>query len=83
VVGQQNAYIADTLQLRDFAMAAIFVFLFMGCRPTLAPPGKYDWTFRVRRRCGLISNYFDHLLAFRGLIYQDLLQRRVYIAVSS
>ena len=24
VVGQQNAYIADTLQLRDIAMATIF-----------------------------------------------------------
>jgi len=42
VVGQQNADIADpdTLQLRDVAMAAIFVFLYMGC--TLAPPGEYD-----------------------------------------
>jgi len=28
---------------------------------TLAPHGKYDWTIRLRRRCGLISNYFDHL----------------------
>ena len=32
----------------------------MAC--TLAPPGEYDWTVRVRRRCGLMSNYFDHLL---------------------
>jgi len=29
---------------------------------TLAPPGEYDWTVRLRRRCGLTSNYFDHLL---------------------
>jgi len=28
----------------------------MGC--TLLQPGEYDWTVRVRRRCGLISNYF-------------------------
>ena len=28
----------------------------------LVPPGKYDWTIRVWRRCGLMSNYFDHLL---------------------
>jgi len=35
VVGQQNADIADTLQLRDVAMATIFAFLYMVC--TLAP----------------------------------------------
>jgi len=29
-VGQQNADIADTLQLRDVAMATIFVFLYVG-----------------------------------------------------
>jgi len=40
VVGQQNADIADTLQLRDVAMATIVVFLYMGC--TLLAPGEYD-----------------------------------------
>ena len=30
MVGQQNADIADTLQLRDVAVATIFVFLYMG-----------------------------------------------------
>jgi len=30
-------------------------------RCTLVPPGEYDWTVRVHRRCGLMSNYFDHL----------------------
>jgi len=25
---------------------------------------NYDWTVRLRRRCGLMSNYFDHLLLF-------------------
>jgi len=29
-----------------------------GC--TLASPGEYDCTVRVRRQCGFISNYFDH-----------------------
>jgi len=42
----------------------VFEFLrhgvYMGC--TLAPPGEYDWTVHVRRRFGLMSNYFDHLL---------------------
>jgi len=41
VAGQQNADIADTLQLRDITVATIFVFLCMGC--TLAPlGGEYD-----------------------------------------
>jgi len=48
------------LQLRDVAMATIFWPLCMGC--TLALPGEYDWTFYVQRQCGLMSNYFDHLL---------------------
>jgi len=29
---------------------------------TLAPPGKYDWTVRVRQRCRLMSSYSDHLV---------------------
>jgi len=28
---------------------------------TLAPLGEYDWTVHLRRQCGLLSNYFDHL----------------------
>ena len=45
MVGQQNADIADTLQLRDVANLRwhhgnIFIFLYMGC--TLAPSGEYD-----------------------------------------
>jgi len=35
---------------------------------TLAPPGEYDWTVRLRRRCGLMSNYFDHLLDLAMLL---------------
>jgi len=31
---------------------------------TLAPPSEYDWTVRLRWRCGLMSNYFDHLFLF-------------------
>jgi len=27
---------------------------------TLVQPGEYDWIVRVRWRCGLTSNYFDH-----------------------
>ena len=30
-----------------------------GC--TLVQPGEYDWTVRVHRRCGLMSNVFYHL----------------------
>ena len=29
---------------------------------TLAQPGEYDSTIRLRRRCGLMSNYFDRSL---------------------
>jgi len=66
VVGQQNADIADTLQLRDVAMATIFVSVYMGC--TFAPPGVYDWTVGVWQRCGLMSNYFDHLFLYLYLL---------------
>ena len=40
MVARQNADIADTLHLRDVAMATNFGFLYMGC--TLALPGEYD-----------------------------------------
>jgi len=40
VIVQQNADIADTMQLRNVAIATISVFLYMGC--TLAPSGEYD-----------------------------------------
>jgi len=40
VIGQQNADITVTQELRDVVMAAIFRFLHMGS--TLAPPGEYD-----------------------------------------
>jgi len=55
-----DADIADFEVLRDVAIVTIFGFLYMGC--TLTPPGEYNWTIHVRRRCGLMSNYFDHLL---------------------
>jgi len=31
---------------------------------TLAPRGEHDWTVRLRRRCSLMANYFDHLLLY-------------------
>jgi len=37
VVGQQNAAVADTLQLRDVAVATILVFVYIGC--ILGSPG--------------------------------------------
>jgi len=45
---------------------------------TLLQPGKYDWTVRVRRRCGLMSNYFDHFL-FLGDLWDN---RRSGIALA-
>jgi len=68
VLGQQNADIADTLQLSDVAIATIFC-LTVGC--TLTSPGEYDWTVRVRRRCGLMSNYFEHLFFFAAQVYKS------------
>ena len=35
---------------------------------TLAPPGEYHWTVRVRQRCDLLSNYFDHLLFLKVIM---------------
>ena len=40
MVGRQNADIADTLHLRDVAMAVLFGFSYMEC--ILAPPGEDD-----------------------------------------
>jgi len=39
-----------------------FFFPYMGC--TLAPPGEYYWTVRLRRRYGLMSNDFDHMFYY-------------------
>jgi len=59
VVGHQNADIADTLHLRDIAMAAIFWLSIYGVH--------IGATRRIRLNrpcavgCGLMSNYFDNL----------------------
>jgi len=39
---------------------------------TLAPPIKYHGTVHVRRRCGLLSNYFDRLLLLSSLVTTSL-----------
>ena len=36
---------------------------------TLTPPCEYKWTVRLRRRCGLMSNYFDHFLYLIPTLY--------------
>ena len=54
--------IANIDVLTDVAMATIFGFVYVGC--TLVPHGEYDWTVRVRQRCGLMSNYSGHLLPY-------------------
>jgi len=58
-MGPKN-YVLDGVQGRCHGNH--FCLSIYGC--TLAPPGEYDWTVRVRRRCGLMSNYFDQLLIF-------------------
>jgi len=41
---------------------------------------QYDWTVHVRRRCGLMSNYFDHLLLLSLSIVkiQGVRNKRIY-----
>jgi len=60
VVDSQNADIANARHPRVVAIEPFFGFLYMGC--TLAPPGECDCTIHVQQRCGLLLNYFDHLL---------------------
>jgi len=50
-------------------------------RCTLVPPGEYDWTGHVRRRYGLMSNYFDHLLLLLLLILIALNSQCLYASV--
>ena len=50
---------------------------------TLVPPGKYDWTVHVRRRCGLMWNYFDHwfqkhVICFSNSLTWNDINVRVY-----
>ena len=46
---------------------------------TLTQSGEYDWTGRLRRRCGLMSNYFDLLLYSLLLVYTQPLPGRVFV----
>jgi len=59
VVGQQNADIADTLQLRDVATATIFWFSIYEVHNIAT------WRIPLNRPCAAamrpMSNYFDHL----------------------
>jgi len=48
-----------------------------GCR--LMQPGEYDWAVRVRRRYGLMSNYFDHLLFIGSTMCIRLREWRIYL----
>jgi len=41
-------------------------------RCTLSPPGEYNRTIRVRWRCGLVSNYFDHIIIIIVSLGPDL-----------
>jgi len=35
----------------------------------LVSHGRYSWTVHVQWRCGLMSNYFDHLLSHRTVVW--------------
>jgi len=45
---------------------------------TLAPPGEYYWTVRLRGRCGILSNYFDHLFVLLTTLSCQLTDRFHY-----
>ena len=44
-------------QVPSYSPGGVNVLIWEG---TLAPPGEYDCTVRLRRQCGLMSNYFVH-----------------------
>jgi len=48
---------------------------------TMAPPGEYDWTVHLRRRFGLLSNYFDHLLLGSIVVLRPIVTDRVVWSV--
>ena len=62
MVGRQNADIANTLPLRDVAMANIFWLSVYAVH--IGATWRIQLNRHVRRRCGLMSNYFDHLFCF-------------------
>jgi len=39
------------------------------CEGTLAPPGEYDFTVRLRQQCVLMSDYFDYLLLLLSVLH--------------
>ena len=50
---------------------------------TLASSGEYDWTtVRLRRGCGLMSNYFDHLFYICVIIFPEVAQNSASISGS-
>jgi len=57
--------VTGTRQLADMPTHGLKSWTTCRCHQgMLAPPGEYDWTIRLGRRCGLMSksNYIDHLL---------------------
>ena len=61
----QTCLTADMLKVTQQQPALVHCACRLGCtrwRCTSAPPGEFDWTVLLQRWCGLMSNYFDHLL---------------------
>jgi len=61
--GAQTCPAVDMLKATQQGTAPVRCECRLGCtrrRCTLAQSGEYDWTVRVRRRYGLLSNYSDH-----------------------
>jgi len=64
-VGQKKHEFNSIHQMASMCRISVVFAMWRQCahiEDTFAPPGEYDWTVRLRRRCDLMSNYFDHLL---------------------
>ena len=59
VVDSGAGWVERSINSIAFARCARQYVLFGG---NIGAPGEYDWTVRLRRRCGFMWNYFDHLL---------------------
>ena len=54
------------------------LYTYRGVHNTSAPPGKYDWMIRTRRRCGLASQCSDRCLELSFVVGRIVFETLVY-----